>query len=140
MPTVHAKQVFLVSVDELWAILSDFGDTGKWSGRPKDACVQEGKGLGSLRTLTLADGNEIVDRLEAESEYSYSYSVVSGNLPWERYKATMAVQPLADGSSLFTWTGEFEPKGMTEEKCVAFTESVYAAGIAMMKERIPAPD
>ena len=140
MPTVQAKQIFSLPVDELWDILGDFGDTGKWSGRPKDACVQEGEGIGCLRTLTLADGSEIVDRLEAQSERSYSYSVVSGNLPWERYTATMAVEPLADGSSLFTWTGEFEPMGMTEEKCIAFTESVYAAGISMMKERIPVPD
>ncbi|MEM6543874.1 MAG: SRPBCC family protein [Pseudomonadota bacterium] len=90
MPTVRAKQIFLLPVDELWKILGDFGDTGKWSGRPKDACLQEGEGIGCLRTLTLANGDEIVDRLEAESEYSYSYSVVSGNLPWERYRATMA--------------------------------------------------
>lgn len=68
MPTVKAQQAFLLPVDELWEILGEFGDTGKWSGRPKDACEQEGEGIGSLRTLILADGRTIVDRLEAQSE------------------------------------------------------------------------
>ncbi len=137
MPTVVAEHIFHLPVDDLWAILGDFGDTGRWSGRPKNACVQEGSGIGALRTLTIADGNRIVDRLEAQSDYSYSYSVVSGNLPWTTYFATMAVEPVDGKTSKFTWTGTFEPKGMTPERCIEFTKNVYAAGIALMKANIP---
>lgn len=136
MPTVTADHIFELNVDDLWARLGDFGDTGKWSGRPPEACVQEGEGIGSLRTLIIQDGRVIVDRLEAQSNYSYTYSVVTGPLPYQSYKATMAVEPVTNSSARFTWTGEFAPKGMTDEECIAFTENVYAMGIEMMKATI----
>jgi hypothetical protein len=136
MPTVVAEHVFALPVDELWAILGDFGQTGKWSGRPPEACVQEGEGIGALRTLTIQDGRVIVDRLEAQDARSYSYSVVSGLLPYKCYRATMAVEPIDAMHSRFSWTGEFEPDGITEEESIEFTENVYATGIAMMRRTI----
>ena len=137
MPTVELKQSFDISARDLWRYIGDFGDTGKWSGRPKDACIQEGEGIGALRTLRTADGREIVDRLEAMTDHSYTYSVVSGELPYEHYRATMSVEALADGSSLFTWRGEFEPKGISEEQAIEFTQKIYAMGIGLMQDNLP---
>ena len=71
----------------------DFGATGKWSGRPPEACMQNGEGIGALRTLTLANGQQIIDRLEGQSPMSYTYSIVSSPLPVASYTATMAVTP-----------------------------------------------
>jgi hypothetical protein len=90
MPTVTAEHVFALPLDELWAILGDFGQTGKWSGRPPEACVQEGEGIGALRTLTLDDGRVIVDLLDARTATSYTYSIVSSPLPYQHYCANMA--------------------------------------------------
>lgn len=138
MLSVTAEQVFDLPVDELWALIGDFGDTGKWSGRPPEGCVQEGEGLGALRTLTLADGRKIVDRLEAQTAYSYSYSIVTAPLPYRSYRATMAVEPIDATSSRFRWTGEFEPKGIGDEEAIAFTEGIYAMGIGLMQKTIAA--
>jgi hypothetical protein len=128
--------MFALPLDELWAILGDFGQTGKWSGRPPEACVKEGEGIGALRTLTIQDGRVIVDRLEAQNDRSYTYSVVSGPLPYSSYRATMLVEPVDAGHSRFRWIGEFEPAGISEDDAIAFTRSVYAAGIAMMRRTI----
>ena len=136
MASVIVEQEFELTREQLWLYIGDFGDTGKWSGRPKEACVQEGDGIGSLRTLTIADGRIIVDRLEAESEFSYTYSVVSGELPYRNYRATMSAHALAGNKSLFRWEGHFEPLGMSEEECIEFTKKVYAMGIRMMQENI----
>ncbi len=136
MLTVTAQHVFDLSVDELWSLLGDFGETGKWSGRPPEACVKEGQGLGALRTLILDDGRRIVDRLEAETPYSYSYSIVTSSLPYAAYRATMAVEAIDAQSTRFTWTGEFEPAGMTDDACIAFTRSVYAMGIGLMQKTL----
>lgn len=136
MPTVQAEQIFDLSADSLWALIGDFGDTGKWSGRPPEACVQEGEGIGALRTLTLDDGRKIVDRLEAQAANSYSYSIVSAPLPYKSYRATMTVTPIDASSSKFTWTGVFEPAGMTDEQAVEFTKRVYQMGIGLMKNTI----
>ena len=136
MPTVQSEHIFNLSADDLWALIGDFGDTGKWSGRPPEACVQEGHGIGALRTLTLDDGRKIVDRLEAQGERSYSYSIVSAPLPYKSYRATMTVTPIDATSAKFTWTGVFEPAGMTDEQCVEFTKGVYQMGIGLMTRTI----
>lgn len=133
MPKVTAEHLFNLPIDELWDLLGDFGDTGKWSGRPKDACIPGGRGIGALRTLTLQDGRVIVDRLEAQTEYSYTCSVVEGPLPYASYQATMAVEAVDAQSTLFTWTGEFEPKVISDAEAIAFTEGVYAKGIELMR-------
>lgn len=136
MAKVITEQVFNLPVDELWALIGDFGDTGKWSGRPPEGCVQEGEGIGALRTLTLADGRVIVDRLEAQTPNSYSYSIVTSPLPYKSYRATMAVAPIDAASSRFTWTGEFEPQGISDEEAIAFTKGVYAMGIGLMQKTL----
>lgn len=140
MPTVVAEQVFDLPVDELWALIGDFGDTGKWSGRPPEGCVQEGEGIGALRTLTLADGRKVVDRLDAQTANSYSYSIVTSPLPYKSYRATMAVTPIGVKSTRFTWTGEFEPLGMSDEEAIAFTKGVYAMGIGLIQKTLAARD
>jgi hypothetical protein len=129
---------FAVSAQKLWAMIGDFGDTGKWPGRPPEGCVQDGDGIGALRTLYLADGRVIVDRLEAQGEYYYSYSIVKSPLPVKSYRATMSVAPLTGESCTFTWSENIEPAGMTDEEAVAFFEDVYRSGIAMMNRTIAA--
>lgn len=136
MPVVTAEHVFDLPVDDLWALIGDFGDTGKWSGRPPEGCVQAGEGIGALRTLTLADGRQVVDRLEAQTPNSYSYSIVTSPLPYKSYRATMAVASIDAKSSRFTWTGEFEPLGMSDDEAIAFTKGVYAMGIGLMQKTL----
>ncbi len=137
MPTATITYVFPLSARKLWAIIGDFGDTGKWSGRPAEACVTQGVGVGALRTLTVADGRVIVDRLEEQGAYYYCYSIAMPPgtipLPVKSYRATMAVAPLDDTHSTFTWSGLFEADGISDAQAVALFEGVYISGIAMMK-------
>ncbi|QLC24631.1 SRPBCC family protein [Parasphingopyxis algicola] len=136
MPVVQVDHVFALPAGELWDLIGDFGDIGKWSGRPPEACVQEGEGIGALRTLTLEDGRTIIDRLEAQGKRSYSYSIVEAPLPYEYYRATMAVEPIDEGSSKLSWTGEFRPKGMTDERGEEFTRNMYLMGIGLMEKTL----
>jgi hypothetical protein len=138
MATAEMKHIFPLSADQLWDLIGDFGDTGKWSRRPSEACVQSGEGIGALRTLTVEDGRQIVDRLDAVGEKFYSYSVVTSPLPVTSYKATMAVKPLNSTSCEFTWSGEFEPIGISDTQAIAFFENVYRSGIAMMERTVSA--
>ena len=79
-----------------------------------------------------------MDRLEAQGPYSYSYSIVSSPLPYASYRATMAVEPIDAGSSRFTWTGEFEPKDLSNDDGIAFTKRVYETGIGLMQRTFAA--
>ena len=136
MGVAIVTQIFPIPADVLWGMIGDFGDTGKWSGRPPEACIRDGDGIGALRTLTLADGRVIVDRLEAQGEYYYSYSIVTSPLPVRSYRATMTVAPLTDYSSVFTWSGNIEPEGLTDEQAVAFFEDIYRMGIGLINRSI----
>ena len=130
------KHQFAIPVDELWAMIGDFGDVGKWSGRPPEACVQEGEGIGALRTLTLDDGRQVVDRLDAQGDDFYSYSIVSSPFPVTSYAATMSVSAVDAGTSELTWRGSIEPDGMTDAEAVAFFENIYLYGVGLMEKQI----
>jgi hypothetical protein len=136
MPSAEVRHVFHLSADQLWGLIGDFGDTGKWSGRPPEACVQSGEGIGALRTLTVEDGRQIVDRLDALGDKFYSYSIVTSPLPVASYQATMSVKPIDSTSSEFTWSGKFEPNGISDAQAATFFENVYRSGIAMMERTI----
>jgi Polyketide cyclase / dehydrase and lipid transport len=136
MAKAAVTQKFDLTADALWDLIGDFGNTSKWSGSPPEACVQEGEGIGALRTLTLQDGRQIVDRLDGEGERTYSYSIVTSPLPVASYSATMAVTQIDEKSCELKWSGEFEPKGMSDEQAVAFFTNVYHSGIAMMTKTI----
>ena len=97
--------------------------------------------MGALRTLTVQDGRVpkgqvIVDRLEAEGDFYYSYSIVTAPLPVKSYHATMSVAPLTEASCTFTWSGQFEPSGISDAEAVAFFEGVFRSGIAMMNRTL----
>jgi Polyketide cyclase / dehydrase and lipid transport len=138
MAITQLEHIFSVPARDLWALVGDFGDTGKWSGRPPEACVQSGEGLGALRTLTLADGRQIIDRLDALGPMSYTYSIVESPLPVASYVATMAVSEIDHGSCRFSWSGEFEPIGMSDDQAIAFFDDVYQSGLAMIKKALSA--
>ncbi len=136
MPKAQIVHVFPLPARDLWALIGDFGDTSRWSGRPVEACVQDGQGIGSLRMLTLDDGRQIVDRLDAAGEYFYCYSIVRSPLPVSSYKATMAVSPVDVSSSQLTWSGEFKAIGMSDADAITFWESIYRMGIGLMEKTI----
>lgn len=136
MGIATVTHIFPIPVRVLWDLIGDFGNTGKWSGRPPEACIRDGEGIGALRTLTLADGRAIVDRLEAQGEYYYSYSIVTSPLPVRSYRATMSVAPLTDDSSVLTWSGDIEPEGLSDAQAIAFFEDIYRMGIRLINRSI----
>ena len=130
------KHQFAIPVADLWTLIGDFGDVGKWSGRPPEACVHEGEGIGSLRTLTLDDGRQVVDRLDAQGEDFYSYSIVTSPFPVVSYAATMSVAAVDDATSELTWRGSIEPDGINDEDASAMFEAMYRYGVSLIERQI----
>lgn len=136
MVSARLVHVFRLPVEDLWSLIGDFGETGRWSGRSADACVQTGEGIGALRTLTLWDGRQIIDRLDAQGEYFYRYSIVTSPMPVSSYTATMSVSPVDATSSQLIWSGEFEPAGMSDTEAIQFWQGVYEMGVQLMEKTI----
>jgi hypothetical protein len=139
MADIQVEQVFDIPANQLWELIGDFGDMSKWTGLPPETCIQEGEGIGSLRTLRFREGEIIIDRLEAETDTSYTYSIVNNDespLPYKSYRATMSVEPVDATSSRFVWAGEFEPDGITDDEAVVFAQNMYSMGIGYMKKAV----
>ena len=77
MATASVQHEFDLPVDLLWDLVGGFGNMSKWTGLPPDSCKADGEEVGALRTLLLPNGGTIIDRLDAKSEHSYSYSIIN---------------------------------------------------------------
>lgn len=91
-----------------------------------------GEGIGAERTLRLANGAELVERLERldNEKRELSYSIVSGPLPVKDYFATMKVTDAGGGESQLDWAATFEPAGIPEEQAVALIDGILGGGVA----------
>lgn len=127
---------FDVSADRLWAMIGDFGNVGKWTGRPQEACTHDGEGIGSLRMLTLDDGRKIVDRLDAQGHDFYTYSIVASPFPVKSYTATMSVVSIGAGTAELTWRGMIDPEGISDEQAIDMFEGFYRYGVGLMQRQI----
>ena len=139
MASASVEQEFDLPAEALWALVGDFGDVGKWSGEPAEH-VQEGEGVGSLRRLTVDDGAVIVDRLEAQTENSYTYSVVDPESSpcrsvLHRHDDGAADRCRAQSSDL---GGRVRADGISEEKATSFALSMYGLGIGLMRQTVAA--
>ena len=86
--------------------------------------MQNGEGIGALRTLTLANGQQIIDRLEGQSPMSYTYSIVSSPLPVASYAATIAVTPIDENAGA---KQTCEPAG---EPIAAYRTLLFKSGLS----------
>src|SRR4051812_7318540 len=101
-----------VSADALWQTIGGFNALPAW--HPAVATSEaSGEAKGSTRTLSLAGGGSIVERLEDADpkRRSYSYSILSGPLPVAGYVAELHVLDNGDGTSTVEWSSQFEPRG-----------------------------
>src|SRR6266540_1910719 len=82
--TMHTK--VNVPAAQLWGMVGGFNALPAWHPGVEKSEI-EGAGKGSLRTLKIAGGGEVVERLELlnETERVYAYSIVKGPLPVADY-------------------------------------------------------
>ncbi|MFX0200016.1 MAG: SRPBCC family protein [Candidatus Hodarchaeota archaeon] len=134
MTTVSMRTKVNTSAAKLWEIVSDFNGLPKFLAAATKSTM-EGSGVGAFRTLTLADGTQIVEKLESldEQTKSLSYSIVSGPLPVENYVSTMKVLEISENQSEFEWSSSFEPKGVPEAEAKKTFEDIYSMGFDGLK-------
>lgn len=130
MPEVTCQQEIPASADKVWALLGDFNGLDTWLGVVTSSTM-EGSGIGARRTLVLADGGEIVEKLEAldNAARSLSYSNVSGPLPVERYSSTMQVTPIDGERCKVEWGSTSTAAGVPEEQAEQILNDLYSGGL-----------
>lgn len=130
MPEVTCNSEITASADTVWELLGDFNGLAQWMGAIATSTL-EGSGLGALRTLTLADGGVIVEKLESHDDdaRTFSYSIVSGPLPVADYLSSMTVTALDDGRCTVKWTGSCTAAGASDEEVEGILDGIYSGGL-----------
>lgn len=119
MPELHVSHPYPVNAECVWQRIRDFTDIRSWL-PGVTACEMQGEGVGAIRTLTVMDGSQVREKLEAldEDRRSFSYSIVEapGFSADQHYRATVHVESLDDNRCQVHWSATFEGGGAPPEK------------------------
>ena len=132
MSNVSMKSTINTSADVLWQSLSTF-----YMDLPGIECVVEGSGVGAVRTFTLPNGGQIVERLESldDQARTLTYSIINDSpLPVNDYLSTMQVVDTGGRQCELTWSSTFEPRGVPEAKAQKVIGGVYSGGFAALNK------
>lgn len=129
MTEVKLKTTLKAPPGKVWDIIGDFNGLPRFVAAVTKSDV-EGSGVGSVRTLSLAGGGEIRERLEAfdQGGKTLKYSIVDGPLPVKDYLSTVSLSPTEKGGTEVSWSSTFEPFGVGEAEARQAIEGVYRLG------------
>ena len=117
---------------KVWKIIGGFNALPDWLPPVKASKLDAG---GKVRTLDLAGGGTVTEKLETldDEKHVYSYSITNSPLPVANYLATIKVSEDGEGSTI-EWSSEFSPAGASETEARKVIEDVYQAGFENLKK------
>jgi carbon monoxide dehydrogenase subunit G len=133
------------SPDAVWTKVSDFTGMQNWHPAVTSSTATDGSKVGSVRTLKLKDGGEVIETLEfyGDAEHKFSYRAKDGGaLPVSNYTSTLTVKAGDGGNTLVEWRGAFyraypnndPPPDKNDEAAVNAITGVYQSGLANLKK------
>ena len=136
MATASAFIEIPASADQVWQLIGGFNSLPEWLPFIPKSELSEG---GRVRSLQTADGAVVIERLQAfdNAAKSYSYSILQAPFPATEYLATIKVEAQGQGARV-TWSGRFEPVGVSEEEVVALFTGIYQGGLEALRANYPA--
>lgn len=136
MATASAFIDIPASADEVWQLIGGFNSLPDWLPFIPKSELSEG---GRVRSLQTPDGQVIIERLEAfdNAGKTYSYSITQAPFPVTGYLSTLSVEAQGKGSRVI-WSGEFTPKGVSDQEAEALFVGIYTDGLAALRNNFPA--
>jgi len=126
------------AADAVFAVIGDFAGLER-NEMIKDFTVT-GSGVGAVRSIVLANGGVIEERLEQYDAQarSFTYAIINEQtaLPVAKYSATVVVTPLDAHSARIHWAGTFEPVGISDAQAETVLGGIYKGGIARTRRRL----
>jgi diketogulonate reductase-like aldo/keto reductase len=115
--------------DQVWQLIGGFDSLPDWLPYIPESELSDG---GRVRRLATPNGETIVERLEAFDNASrcYSYAILQAPFPVTDYLSTLRVKEADDGKgSRVEWTGQFAPKGVSDQEASRLFQGIYEAGL-----------
>ena len=135
MATASAFIDIPASADQVWQLIGGFNSLPDWLPFIPNSELSEG---GRVRSLQTSDGAVVVERLELfdNAAKTYSYSILQAPFPAKDYLATLSVEARGEGARV-TWSGKFEPVGVSDEEAVALFAGIYEGGLKALRANYP---
>ncbi|KAI2673960.1 SRPBCC family protein [Pseudomonas sp. TNT3] len=135
MATASAFIDIPASADQVWQLIGGFDTLPDWLPFIPNSELSEG---GRVRSLQTSDGAVVVERLELfdNAAKTYSYSILQAPFPAKDYLATLSVEARGEGARV-TWSGKFEPVGVSDEEVVALFAGIYEGGLKALRANYP---
>ena len=132
MPKVSMSQNLNVSADQIWQMIGGFNALPDWHPSVEKSELAE---EGQTRTLSLAGGGTITEKLVSldDNSKTYSYSIIDSRLPVKNYVSTIKVTGDGDNATV-EWSSEFDAADMPENDAMKAIEGVYQAGLDNLKK------
>lgn len=116
----------------VWKYVGDFNALDLWHPSVRNSTLKGNSTKpGAIRTLKLADGGELVEKLLAYSaaKSSYTYTTLKSPFPIKNYVSTISVSPTADGKTLMTWSATFDAVGVDEDIATEWVGVAFDGGL-----------
>jgi carbon monoxide dehydrogenase subunit G len=129
--------------DVVWARIRNFDALKDWHPAVAESPADKGNEVGSVRTLKLKGGGQLIESLEGynDAQKKYSYRAKDGGaLPVTNYTSTLTVKGEGNQSTV-EWRGAFyrgfpnndPPPDQNDEAAVKAVTAVYQSGLANLK-------
>ena len=139
MASVNVQEEVAAPAKKVWDLISDFGGIQKFADpRFITKCECNGDTPGSVRTITLADGEKIQERLETfeGQAYRFSYSILGEcSIPVRDYLATTKVTAIDKNKCQIDWQSTFNAVGPAEE-AEKIIRGVYTGGVIGIRKAL----
>lgn len=132
MAKVSVSTDLNVSADQVWKMIGGFNALPDWHPAVDESeLTQEGQ----TRTLSLAGGGTIVEKLEKvdDGARTYTYSIVDSPLPLTNYVSTIRVSGEGDSSTI-EWSSQFNADGVPEPDAMSAVQDFYREGFDNLKK------
>ncbi|MEV0265441.1 SRPBCC family protein [Streptomyces sp. NPDC050617] len=146
MPEAFASAVIPVPVTRVWRAVRDFGGLAAWQPAVTSCVLTSSDApdrVGCVRTLSMSDGETVVESLLALDDHALSltYGIVSSPYPVQSYRATMRVAPVtATDETFIYWSVAFDcDRADTDELTETFRTGIFTAGLRGLADHCYTP-
>ena len=139
MANVSVSKEFNVDAEKLWGVLRQFNDMDKYLPSLITSCSVEGSGLGAKRVCGTENGDilETLVLLDDDNKVlEYTIDNEDAPLPLSNYKARAELKSTGDNEVQFTWSAQFDPKGMPEAEVVQMLEGAFGGMLQNFAESV----
>lgn len=120
---------------KLWATYGGWCAIKDWHPAIKD-CKESKEGNDTFRTLTLADGGIIKEKLVEMQKRLYRYEIIESPLPVKNYSAQFALTPDDDDADElnFAWSAVFDAKDKPDREARDVIDGIFKDGLESIRK------